>query len=109
MPDPLPSPEGFSMPPRDAPGLATGTFVERRKRPRPAIEPRKPQPPPSLSDYEAIVDRAGLDEIRWISRQLAGKRMKLVNATALGGSIADSLNRIVPLLKELEIEAQWEV
>jgi len=86
-----------------------GTFVERRKRPRIAIEPRNPPPPPSLKDYEGIVDSADLDEIRWIAHQLRGKSIKLINATALGGTIADTLNRIIPLLKELEIQAQWDV
>jgi hypothetical protein len=107
MAQPLSHPEVF--PAKNAPNTPEGTFVERRKRPRIATVPRTPPPPPSLADYESIVDRADLDEIRWIAHQLRGKRLKLINATALGGTIADALSRIVPLLKELEIHAQWDV
>jgi len=106
MAEPLPSRETSVSRPADG---TQGVFVERRKRPRLVIEPRKPQPLPTLADYEAIIDRATLDEIRWLSRRMAGKRIKLINATALGGSVADALNRTVPLLQELQIQAQWDV
>src|SRR5437764_6686755 len=57
---------------------------ERRKNPRmPTIAPPA-GPPPSFKDYEPIVGRAELDEIRFIAKYLKGKSGKMVNYTALG-------------------------
>ena len=33
----------------------------------------------------------------------------MVNSTAVGGGVAEMLNRLVPLLSELEVPARWEV
>jgi trehalose synthase len=40
---------------------------------------------------------------------LRGKTVKMVNSTAVGGGVAEILNRLVPLLDELGIETHWEV
>jgi trehalose synthase len=85
--------------------------IERRKRPRPHISttPPAPPPPPRLDDYEAIIGKPELDELRFLARHLRGKTVKMVNSTALGGGVAEMLNRLVPLLNELEVATKWEV
>ena len=85
--------------------------VERRQRPRPKISetPPPPAPPPRLADYRPIIGQPELDEIRFLARQLRGKTVKMVNSTAVGGGVAEILNRLVPLMNELEVETRWEV
>jgi trehalose synthase len=85
--------------------------VERRKRPRPNISttPPAPPPPPRLDDYEPIIGKPELDELRFLARHLRGKTVKMVNSTAVGGGVAEMLNRLVPLLNELGVLTKWEV
>ena len=85
--------------------------VERRQRPRPKISetPPPPAPPPRLADYRPIIGQPELDEIRFLARHLRGKTVKMVNSTAVGGGVAEILNRLVPLMNELEVETRWEV
>jgi trehalose synthase len=85
--------------------------AERRQRPRPKISqtPPAPPPPPRLDDYEPIVGRPELDELRFLAQRLRGKTVKMVNSTAVGGGVAEILNRLIPLMNELEVPTKWEV
>jgi trehalose synthase len=85
---------------------------ERRKRPRDpnfATPQRTPPPPPKLDDYESIIGKPELDELRFLARHLRNKTVKMVNSTAVGGGVAEILNRLVPLMNELEVHTKWEV
>ncbi|HEY6969279.1 MAG TPA: glycosyltransferase [Candidatus Angelobacter sp.] len=84
-------------------------FIERRRHPRISTAPPPPAAPPRLEDYAAIIGRPELDEIRFLARHLQGKTVKMVNSTAVGGGVAEILNRLIPLLNELEIPTRWEV
>ena len=93
-------------------GAAPGTPpVERRQRPRPKISetPPAPPPPPKLADYEPIIGKAELDELRFLAHKLRGRHVKMVNSTAVGGGVAEILNRLIPLMNELEVCTKWEV
>jgi trehalose synthase len=86
--------------------------VERRRRPRnPNIStvPPVPPPPPKLQDYEPIVGKPEIDELRFLAQRLRGKTVKMVNSTAVGGGVAEILNRLVPLMNELEVATKWDV
>src|ERR1700739_1502728 len=85
--------------------------IERRQRPRPKISttPPAPPPPPRLDDYEAIIGKPELDDLRFLARQLRGKTVKMVNSPAVGGGVAEMLNRLIPLLNELEVVTRWGV
>jgi trehalose synthase len=50
-----------------------------------------------------------LDALRFLARDLKGKAIKMVNSTAVGGGVAEMLNRLVPLLSELEVPAHWDI
>jgi trehalose synthase len=80
-------------------------------RPRPRISETPPPAPPAprLADYEPIIGKSQLDELRFVARPLIGKRVKMVNSTALGGGVAEMLSRLVPLLDELEVRTSWEL
>src|ERR1700760_4166338 len=77
-------------------------FVERRRRPIIGTEPPLPPVPPRFEDYGGIIGRPELDEIRFLAGHLQAKTVKMVNSTALGGGVAEILNRLVPLLNELD-------
>jgi trehalose synthase len=81
---------------------------ERRTTPR-TWEIPAPVPPPHLDDYRSIVGSAVIDELRFLARDLKGKTLKMVNSTAVGGGVAEMLNRLVPLLGELEVVTHWDV
>src|SRR5208337_810042 len=99
-----------------SPTPAEGTFndvlsprTERRTVPRTWETPPAPVPPPHLDDYRDIVGSAVLDELNFLARDLKGKTLKMVNSTAVGGGVAEMLNRLVPLLGELEVTTHWDV
>src|SRR6266849_286088 len=82
---------------------------ERRKAPRTWEMPPAPGPAPRFDDYQTIVGAAEIDELRFLARRLKGRTVKMVNSTAVGGGVAEMLNRLVPLLGELEIPTHWDV
>ena len=94
-----PAPAASPLPPRR----------ERRQSPRTWETPPAPVPPPHLDDYQSIVGDAEIDELRFLARELKQKSVKMVNSTAVGGGVAEMLNRLVPLLGELEVATHWEV
>lgn len=62
-----------------------------------------------LDDYLSVVGEHEIDELHLIAEKLKGKSVVNVNSTATGGGVAEILNRMVPLLKELGVDASWEV
>src|SRR5208283_1265687 len=82
---------------------------DRRKAPRTWETPPAPVPAAHLDDYKTIIGAAELDELRFLAREVKGKAVKMVNSTAVGGGVAEMLNRLVPLLEELEVTTHWDV
>ncbi len=64
---------------------------------------------PLLQDYEAIVGKEVLDELRVLAGYLKNRKLQNINSTPVGGGVAEILTRMVPLLKELGIDASWDV
>src|SRR6266568_4221030 len=64
---------------------------------------------PVLQDYAAIVGEPEIIELRELARRLAGRHVKMVNSTAVGGGVAEILNRLVPLMEEVNVPTRWEV
>jgi trehalose synthase len=92
-----------------APDHPAAPFIERRRRPRISTTPPAPAPPPKLDDYVPIIGQANVDELRFLARRLAGKTVKMVNSTAVGGGVAEILSRLIPLMDDLEVRTKWEV
>jgi trehalose synthase len=84
-------------------------YPERRKAPRTWETPPEPVPAPHFDDYRPIVGDAEINELRFLARPLKGKTLKMVNSTAVGGGVAEMLNRLVPMLAELEVTTHWDV
>ena len=62
-----------------------------------------------LSDYEAIVGKGIIDDLRLLGEKAKGRTVQNINSTAVGGGVAEILSRIMPLLKELGVDARWDV
>src|SRR6266700_1740427 len=97
----------------DAPRAKTPAVFGRRPSDQPlpkrVMTPPAPAPPPRLDDYKGIVGEAELDTLHYLASELKGKTIKMVNSTAVGGGVAEMLNRLVPLISELEVPTHWEV
>jgi trehalose synthase len=63
----------------------------------------------SLADYTHIVGRPLVDEIRALSEPLQGKRVLHLSATAFGGGVSEILYTLVPLMRDVGIDAHWQV
>lgn len=62
-----------------------------------------------LDEYVSIVGQSVIDDLRLLSEKLKGRVVQHINSTAVGGGVAEILNRMVPLLKELGVETLWDV
>jgi len=60
-------------------------------------------------DYIPIVGQSEVDDLRLIADKLSGKTVQHVNSTAVGGGVAEILNRMLPLLNELGVKSRWDV
>ncbi|NIR87312.1 glycosyl transferase family 1, partial [Candidatus Bathyarchaeota archaeon] len=63
----------------------------------------------SLSDYAEIVGEEEIDEIRSLAEKLVGKSVVHVSSTSFGGGVSEILHRLVPLMKDVGINAEWKV
>src|SRR6266700_2714743 len=63
----------------------------------------------SLSDYQSIVGRTLVDEIRERAQRLKGKRVLHLSATAFGGGVSEILSTLVPLMIDVGLECEWQV
>jgi trehalose synthase len=64
---------------------------------------------PSLDDYASIVGRDVIDELHFLAEKLKGKTITIVNSTSVGGGVAEILTRVIPILRELGVDARWDV
>jgi len=62
-----------------------------------------------IDDYIPIVGQSTIDEIRMLAAKMAGRRVQHINSTAVGGGVAEILNRMVPLLNEVGVNAGWDL
>jgi trehalose synthase len=62
-----------------------------------------------LERYEQILGTQEIQRLRQLGRRLAGMRVVHVNSTRTGGGVAEILGWMVPLMRELGLDAQWEV
>jgi trehalose synthase len=63
----------------------------------------------NLFDYREVVGPDVIEELTILASHVGGRTIKMVNATAVGGGVAEMLHRVVPLLNELGVKVSWEV
>ena len=64
---------------------------------------------PHLAAYEAIAGSAAVTQLRRLGEKLAGFRIVHVNSTREGGGVAEILEWMTPLMRDLGLDARWEV
>jgi len=62
----------------------------------------------SLQAYANIAGQDVVDHLHQLAERLRGARVVHVNSTRMGGGVAEILNKMVPFMKELGIDASWE-
>jgi trehalose synthase len=62
-----------------------------------------------LSDYEEVVGREVIQEMYTLAERVHGRRLQNINSTPVGGGVAEILTRMIPLLRELGVNATWDV
>jgi len=62
-----------------------------------------------IEEYIPLVGQAVIDDLRLLGERLKGKVIQHINSTPVGGGVAEILNRMVPLLKELGVDTKWDV
>ncbi|MBN2480158.1 MAG: glycosyltransferase [Bacteroidales bacterium] len=62
-----------------------------------------------LEQYATIVGSEVIDHLKQLANPLKGMKIIHINSTKEGGGVAEILNRLIPLKRELGIDAEWEV
>jgi len=63
----------------------------------------------SLADYAPVVGDEVIAELERLVRPLQGARVLHINATAYGGGVAEMLHTLVPLMRNVGLEAEWRI
>lgn len=62
-----------------------------------------------IAQYAGIVPKGDMRFLLRVCDKLCKKSFLHINSTKAGGGVAEILQRMVPILKELGVEARWEV
>jgi len=62
-----------------------------------------------LEAYAKLAGEDVINQLGQLAERLKGLRVLHVNSTRLGGGVAEILNKLVPLMMELGMDATWEV
>jgi trehalose synthase len=63
----------------------------------------------ALADYTHICGRGLIEEIRELMEPLKDKRVLHLSATAFGGGVSEILYTMVPLMRDVGLDAHWRV
>lgn len=62
-----------------------------------------------LDDFVRIVGKQEVNSIRELAEKLQGMSITHVNSTSYGGGVAEILRNMIPLMKDVGLDARWEV
>jgi trehalose synthase len=62
-----------------------------------------------IKDYEPIVGRSYIEELKLLATRLSGKSILNINSTFVGGGVAEILSRLVPMLGQLGVDVRWQI
>ena len=62
-----------------------------------------------LEDYRTFIGDEEMEAIQALAEPLRGARFLHINATAFGGGVAEILHTLVPLMRDVGIDARWEI
>ncbi|NLY74179.1 MAG: glycosyltransferase [Firmicutes bacterium] len=61
-----------------------------------------------INDYIPIVGQSVIDELKLLAAKLEGKKIQNINSTLIGGGVAEILSCMIPLLRQLGVDAGWD-
>jgi trehalose synthase len=64
---------------------------------------------PRIEEYAPIVGQSTIDDLRLLGERLQGKVVQHISSTSVGGGVAEILNRMMPLLRDLGVDARWDL
>ena len=62
-----------------------------------------------LNSYKSIVGKEKIEEIKSKAYKLRDKHIFNINSTYPGGGVATILNRLIPLMNSVGIDAGWRI
>src|SRR3972149_1628122 len=62
-----------------------------------------------IEAYRDVAPKGTVDFLLRLAERARGRRFLHVNSTRIGGGVAEILTRLVPIMRELGIKADWEV
>jgi trehalose synthase len=62
-----------------------------------------------LQSYASVCGEDVIRQLKQLSKPLRGKKIVHVNSTRQGGGVAEILDKLVPLMRELGMDTHWEV
>jgi trehalose synthase len=65
--------------------------------------------PLSLDKYAPIIGDQKINEIKDLANNLIGKSVCHINSTSFGGGVAEILHRLVPLMQDVGLKADWRL
>ncbi|MDI6887160.1 MAG: glycosyltransferase [Candidatus Thermoplasmatota archaeon] len=63
----------------------------------------------NISQYKPIVGEEVIEDLYLLAEKLSGKVIQNISATAVGGGVAEILHTIIPRLKDLGVDARWDL
>ena len=63
----------------------------------------------ALADYTHLAGRPLIEEIRELAEDLRGLKVLHLSATAFGGGVSEILYTLVPLMRDVGIDADWQI
>jgi trehalose synthase len=65
--------------------------------------------PVTLESYQEIVGPGVMQELRVLADRVRGRRLQHINSTSVGGGVAEILTRMIPLFRDLGVDASWDL
>ncbi len=62
-----------------------------------------------IDDYADIVGQSEVESVKALAGKVKGKSVTHVNSTYIGGGVAELLQNMVPIMKDLGLDTHWEV
>lgn len=62
-----------------------------------------------LEAYKEVVPKGTVEFLLLLAEKVRGKRILEINSTRVGGGVAEILQSLVPLFREVGLECRWEV
>jgi trehalose synthase len=62
-----------------------------------------------IEEYAPIVGQSSINDLKWLGEKFNHRTVQMVNSTSMGGGVAEILNRMLPLLRQLGVDAHWDL